>query len=187
LSQWRSYCGGENGYAIGIKVIDLTQVAYCTVAKVLYSEDRHVYYAKLIAEAMIRFYEEGLGSHRWPNWDEVFMSAWDDVLSYVAPFIKDPGFESEQEVRIIRRLAQEDEQDLRVLQRKTMMSRHLPLSFPNAGTSDKGKLLPIHQVMVGPSRHKAITQASVETLLRARGYPDADKMVSISQRPYQEL
>jgi hypothetical protein len=188
LSQWRSYCGGENGYAIGIKVNELIHVQYSTVSEVLYSEKQHKELAEAIAGETVQFYKAGLESHRWPNWDEVFLNAWDDVLSYVAPFIKDPGFESEKEVRIIRRLQDVDEPNLRVLQRKTMMSRHLPLSFPTGGLNDKDeKLLPIIELMVGPSRHKAITQASVEALLKAKGYGAAGSMVSKSGRPYQEL
>ena len=188
LGQWRSYCGGENGYAIGIKVSDLSCVEYSTVSEVLYREEQHKELAEAIADGTVRFYKAGLETHRWPNWDEVFLNAWDDVLSYLAPFIKDPGFESEKEVRIIRRLQDVDEPNLRVLQRKTMMSRHLPLSFPSGGLNDKDeKLLPINEVMVGPSRHKAITQASVEALLKAKGYGAASNMVSKSGRPYQEL
>jgi hypothetical protein len=102
------------------------------------------------------------------------------VLSYVAPAIKNPGFEGEKEVRLIRQLQDSDHENICVLQRKTMMSRHLPISFP-AG----GKLLPIASIMVGPSRHKAITQLSVEALLRAKQYPP--DLVCRSIRPYQEM
>jgi Protein of unknown function (DUF2971) len=183
LSQWRSYGGGENGYAVGFRVKDLFGVPNSFVTRVNYDAAKHTELAKDAAEATVRFYKEGIADGG-ENWDDVFIGAWDAALTQVAPVLKDPGFELEREIRLIHHLQQSDICDLRVLQRKTMMSRHFPVRFPNGGHSRHPRL-PIHRVMVGPSRHKAISRVSVDTLLRTHGYFNVE--VSLSGRPYQEM
>jgi hypothetical protein len=183
LSQWRSYGGGENGYAIGIRVRDLFGASNSLVVRVDYNRDKHLKLAVQAAEATVRFYKEGLEA-AIPNWDEVFLAVWDVSLTQLAPALKDPGFELEREVRVIHQLNQLELPDLRVLQRKTMMSRHLPMRFP-AGAPVHRPRIPIHRIMVGPSRHKAISAVSVDTLLRTHGY--AGGVVFSSARPFQEM
>jgi hypothetical protein len=183
LSQWRSYGGGENGYAIGVKVRDLFGATNSLVVRVDYSHETHLKLATEAAEATVRFYKEGLEA-KIPNWDEVFLSVWDVSLTQLAPALKDPGFELEKEVRVIHQLQEPEFGDLRVLQRKTMMSRHLPIRFP-AGAPVHRPRIPIYRVMVGPSRHKAISGISVDTLLRTHGYPGG--IVLPSARPFQEM
>jgi hypothetical protein len=183
LSQWRSYGGGENGYAIGIKVRDLFGANNSLVVRVDYNRDKHLQLAVQAAGATVRFYKEGLEA-AIPNWDEVFLAVWDVSLTQLAPALKDPGFELEREVRVIHQLHQLELPDLRVLQRKTMMSRHLPMRFPAGGPVYRPRI-PIHRIMVGPSRHKAISAVSVDTLLRTHGY--AGGMVFSSARPFQEM
>jgi hypothetical protein len=181
VSQWRSYGGGENGYAIGIQTRDLTGIANSLVAKVNYIADTHAKLAEEAAKATVTYYEEGLRAVI-PNWDDVFMAAWDYALTQVAPVVKDPGFSMEQEVRVIHQLQNDEVDQVRVLQRKTMMSRHFPMKFRGAaGDADR---LPISKVIVGPSRHREITRVSVETLLRVHGYSNVS--VVRSERPYQE-
>jgi hypothetical protein len=183
LSQWRSYGGGENGYAIGFRAKDLFGVANSLVAHVIYDKDKHATLASQAAESTIRFYKEGL-DHKIENWNDMFLNAWDSALTQLAPLIKDPGFRLEQEVRLIHQLQIVEIADIRVLQRKTMMSRHFPIRYPAGGPSHKPRL-PIYRVIVGPSRHKEISRISVDTLLRTHGYQGG--LVSTSARPYQEM
>jgi hypothetical protein len=162
--------------AIGIRARDLAGTPFSTVVKVDYNAETHLRLAKDVAQATIHFYKEGLAAG-CADWDNVFLEAWDRMLTYVAPAIKDPGFASEKEVRLIHQLQDSDLDNICVRQRKTMMSRHLPMNF--------GKLLPLASIMIGPSRHKAITQLSVEALLRAKQYPP--NLVCRPIRPYQEM
>jgi hypothetical protein len=181
LSQWRSYGGGENGYAIGIKVRDLWQLN-SLVAQVVYDADVHAQLAKQVADATVGFYLGGLEANV-PKWNEVFLNSWDYALTQIAPVVKDPGFELENEVRVIHQLQEVELPELRILQRKTMMSRHLPMKFRSTNTPDSS-LLPIQEVIVGPSRHKEISRISVDSLLVRHGYPT--DLVKVSKRPYQE-
>jgi len=183
LSQWRSYGGGENGYAIGIRVKDLFGAANSLVSRVIYDKERHLDLANQAAEATIRFYKEGIDAGI-QDWDNVFINAWDNALTQLSPLIKDPGFELEKEIRLIHQLQVGEIPDIRVLQRKTMMSRHFPMRFP-AGAPIHRPRIPIQRIIVGPSRHKEISRISVDTLLRTHGYQTG--MVTSSARPYQEM
>jgi hypothetical protein len=181
LSQWRSYGGGENGYAIGIFTKDLFGATNSLVARVNYDPDLHMKLADEAARATIRFYEEGL-KMGIENWENQFLLAWDSALTQLAPLAKDPGFSVEKEVRVIDQLQGYELGQLKVLQRKTMMSRHLPMKFPASGQTSR---VPISRVIIGPCRHREITRVSVDTLLRAHGYQNVS--VVSSQRPYQEM
>jgi Protein of unknown function (DUF2971) len=181
LSQWRSYGGGENGYAIGVVVKDLFGTTNSLVGQVNYDADIHSTLAREAAEATIKFYKEGL-SEGIEKWDEVFLWAWDCALTNLAPLAKDPGFSVEKEVRVIHQLQNFEMPQLVVRQRKTMMSRHLPMRFHSVGQTAR---FPISKVIVGPCRHREITRISVDTLLRTHGYSGVP--VVPSQRPYQEM
>lgn len=180
LSQWRSYGGGENGYAIGVVVKDLFGTLNSLVARVNYDPKTHLAIAKETAEATVRFYKEGLTADI-SDWDDVFLNAWDSALTQLAPLIKDPGFVAESEVRIIHQLQDSEIAQLEVQQRRTMMSRHLRMRFPSVGQTPR---FPISKIIVGPCRHREITRISVDTLLRTHGYPSG--LVASSIRPYQE-
>jgi hypothetical protein len=181
LSQWRSYGGGENGYAIGIIARDLFGTTNSLVARVNYDPDLHMKLADEAAQATIKFYEEGL-EFGIDNWDNQFLLAWDTALTQLAPLAKDPGFSVEKEVRVIHQLQGYELSQLKVLQRKTMMSRHLPMRFPASGQASR---LPLSKIIIGPCRHREITRVSVDTLLRSHGYQNVS--VISSQRPYQEM
>jgi hypothetical protein len=70
---------------------------------------------------------------------------------------------------------------MKYVQRPQMMSRHLPIEFPKISTGKA--LLPIAEVMVGPSRHKIVSRVSVSDLLRTCGY--VSRNVTESAIPYQ--
>lgn len=163
LSQWRSYGGGENGYAIAIRPKNL-QASDSLVVKVKYDPKTHSEMAENVANDTIKFYKEGLEAGI-PDWDDVFLQVWDLSLSKVAPVIKDPGFIQEKEVRVVRLEFPADLPNMQFMQRKTLMSRHLPMSFPAGGRNNTSgvPMLPIERIMVGPSRHKAVSGNSVRS------------------------
>ena len=184
LGQWRSYGGGENGYAIAIKPINL-HAPNSVAVKVNYDDQKHSSLAEDVARDTVKFYMEGLTAGI-ADWDEVFLQVWDLSLAKLAAVVKDPGFTQENEVRVIRLEYPADFQDIEFLQRKSLMSRHIPMTFPAGGRNKvTGKpMLPIEHIMIGPSRHKAVSGKSVESMLRKLGYRDG--LVLRSERPYQE-
>lgn len=185
LSQWRAYCGGENGYAIAFKAKNLSCPSTALV-KVNYDGALHTKIADEVAEATARFYAEGLGEKDTAQaeaWENEFLNAWDVKISYLAPLVKDPGFSAENEYRIIREFTPADLKNTIIVQKKTMMTRHVSLCFPLGGEAWVPRL-PIEKVMVGPCRHPSITGISVDTMLRKMGYGTG--RVVHSKRPLQE-
>jgi hypothetical protein len=154
--------------------------------KVNYDHAAHKEVATDVVAATVRFYEEGLQGvpqDQIPKWDEEFIGAWESKITYLLPIIKDPGFESESEYRILHEFSPSDLRTLVILQKDTMMTRHVPLSFPLGGEAWVPRL-PIEKVMVGPCRHPDVTRISVDTLLRKMGYGGGKVVLSV--RPLQE-
>lgn len=185
LSQWRAYGGGENGYAIGFRAKDLFGIPNSYVVRVAYDRDLHLKLAKEAAKATVDFFLEGLEASEQKDpqaWAQEFLPAWDSVITQVAPLVKDAGFSSESEYRIVKSFNLDDLQHLRFLQRNNLMSRHLPLQ-PPSGKFDGGYKLPISRVIVGPCRFRQVSRISVDTLLRQKGYSTG--LVSTSKSPFQ--
>jgi len=153
LTQWRSYCGGENGYAIGFAASNLFGNPNSTLVRVNYNRTTHEKIAAEIAEATVDFFCDGLNNKRAERpekWAEEFLTFWDPSITRLAPLVKDPGFAAENEYRIVHELQKLELKDMKILQKKTMMSRHLPLSFP-AGPEAWVPRLPLKKVIVGPA------------------------------------
>jgi hypothetical protein len=197
VNLWRSYCSGENGYALGFKAGNLFALPNALV-KVNYDKNLHEQIAMTVAEATIKFYEEELEAKQQNEEQAVlaevlkdeeepgeteFITQWDVALSYLSPLVKDPGFASENEYRVIHEFVPYDLRSAIFVQKKTMMTRHIPLSFPLGGEAWVPRL-PIEKVMVGPCRHREITRISVDTLLRKMGYGGGKVFSSV--RPFQE-
>jgi hypothetical protein len=186
LSQWRSYCGGENGYAIGFVASNLFGTSNSVTVRVNYDAALHQSVASEIADKTVQFFRDGLDNKRAATaeeWEEEFLAFWDPYITRLAPMVKDPGFAAENEYRIIHELHVAELKDMKFIQKKTMMARHLPLSFPRGGEAWVPRL-PIEKVLVGPCRHREISRVSVDTLMRKMGY-GSGKVFS-SQRPFQE-
>ncbi len=186
LSQWRAYGGGENGYAIAF----LAGAFFgrgSKVARVNYDREVHLQGAKDIAKATIDFFREGLEARSIQEdkqkWQDEFIREWDRWIGQLAPMVKDPAFRGEHEYRIIHEFQNYELGKLRFRQKQSLMSLHLPLIFPPLLSATQSSLLPITEVMVGPSRHKEQSRLSVELLLRQKGYSNA--VVSLSEIPFQ--
>jgi hypothetical protein len=187
LTQWRSYGGGENGYAIGFKASSLFGVANTILAKVNYDISAHDALAKKVAEATVRFFREGQARRTNENpshWGGEFLAAWDYWITQLAPMVKDPGFSSENEFRLVHQFQYHEFARLRFVQKATLMSRHLPLVLLSNNETRLPKL-PLSQIIVGPCRHREITRISVDAALRQMGYGSG--LVLSSERPFQSV
>jgi hypothetical protein len=190
LSQWRAYSGGENGYAIAFLAAGLFGRANGIVARVNYSQDEQREVAMRVARATLEFFKEGLHARATGEIDDAskeawaieFLPFWEALIGRLAPMVKDPAFRGENEYRIIHELQNTEFSLLQFRQKQSLMSRHLPLVYPPQNHATPSHLLPIAEIMVGPSRHKEISRISVDTLLRQRGYTIP---VTISAIPFQ--
>jgi hypothetical protein len=189
LSQWRAYSevGGENGYAIGFRTSGLFAPSNRFVAKVNYDRELHISMAKDVAEATIRYFIKGLedDQNRSPDiWASEFFEAWDEHIYRLSPLIKDPGFCDEDEVRIVHELHVSEMNHVQVRQKRNLLARHVALScVPQSLVGNRDDKLPIVGIVVGPSRHPAVSRVSVGTLLLQLGYENVP--VEISTCPLQ--
>jgi hypothetical protein len=175
LSQWRAYGGGEGGISIGFdprRVLESCAAAGGRgLFPVLHKQHEHGLLVDQIFNGTVAFYRRGL--ERRPGisseqWRSAFLAAWRGMIIPFAAFMKHDAFESEHEWRIVKWYGSTDLPSLRFRQRQTLLSRHLPLSL--CSPDQKPARLPIKSVIVGPSRHKAVTLVSVGTLLQQQGY-----------------
>jgi Protein of unknown function (DUF2971) len=166
LSQWRAYGSGEGGVAIQFETRGLipigTQNKVGLVA-VCYDENRQKRLAEDITAATIQFFKAGLAARPGADqekWAESFLTHWREKVIWFAPMLKHQAFRKEVEWRMLCSLGPEDRKYLRVKQRPSLLSRHLPLRF--------GERLPITEVMVGPCRHANVSLVSVERTFKER-------------------
>ncbi len=191
LSQWRGYGGGEGGYSIGFDVASLVsaaQTAHAMLAPVCYDTDLQRRVADRVAAATMDFFHQGMT--RRPavspdDWAEAFLAAWRNHVVYLAPALKHPTFEAEKEWRLLRPLRAGDRSTMRYRQRGSLLSRYLPLVLKQAQHDSESALLPLTEVVVGPSRHAGISRVGVGDLLSTYGYPDGMVRVSLSGIPFQ--
>jgi len=186
LSQWRAYSGGENGYAIGFRASGLFGAPNSIVVRVNYDKELHRKIAEQVAEATVRFFESGLERNRAESpekWADEFLVEWGHRVANLGPLVKDEGFSGEKEYRLVHELQFREMGSVRFRQKKTLLSRYLPLSHPQAVAS-RAPLLPIAEVKIGPSRHKELSAVSVRTLLSQFGYGNLS--VTLSEIPFQE-
>jgi Protein of unknown function (DUF2971) len=187
LSQWRAYGGGENGFAIAF----LAGAFFgrgSLVVRVNYDKELHLSVAAKLAEATLQFFQEGLDARvgdaaAQAAWTNEFIQEWSGLIGQLAPMVKDPAFKDENEYRIVHLFKPDEMSKLRFRQKQSLMSIHLPLVFPPPTSATHSTLLPIMEVMVGPSRHKEVSRVSVDVLLRQRGYINIP--VSMSSIPFQ--
>ena len=64
LAQWRSYCSGENGYAIGFRAGGFFGIPNRILVKVNYDREAHERLAMKAAEATVRFFADGIEKKR---------------------------------------------------------------------------------------------------------------------------
>ena len=113
-----------------------------------------------------------------------YWDAWEEQIAVVAPLIKHEGFKAENEWRLMIRLGNRPLSSLEFLDRRTTITRHLPLMIaPNQATNRS--LPPIIEIKIGPSRHQTITKTSVEAFLKKKGY--AGIRITCSPIPFRSI
>ena len=160
------------------------------MARVNYEENQHKQVAENVTNSTMLFFKEGLNAHSAgevntatiDSWATEFLGVWERYVGHLAPMVKDPAFRGENEYRIVHELQAHEIGQLLFKQKEPLLSRHLPLIFPPPNYATQSRLLPIAEVMVGPSRHKEISRVSVDTLLRQKGY---QVPVTVSKIPFQ--
>jgi hypothetical protein len=139
---------------------------------VIYDRDKQMSGVKRLAEATLNFFLEGLTEERkkdWPTWGKEFFEAWDEWAYKLAPLAKDARWKPENEFRIVHELKHSEFAKVRFTQKKTLMSRYLPLDTPS-WFKRRSPLLPIAKILIGHGNQPAFTSISVRLLLEQMGY-----------------
>jgi hypothetical protein len=183
LSQWRAYCPGTGGYAIGfsgkslIKTLNshadrfLAQCIYEPLAQEKVIEDL-ICAVEVFAESARR---DGLAQ------DRVYRESYKLIgrlLALLAPILKDRSFAEEQEWRLLCLGTSFDETPP---QFRMGQSTLVPY-FEHTITSQNGDS-PICEVVIGPTPHPGLAQEAAQTLLSSRGLQSAK--LRTSSIPYR--
>jgi hypothetical protein len=181
LSQWRAYGDGEGGYSIGFdarKLVELGHPNQVYLWPIDYDENRQNILLDDVLKWLIELY---LGKTPWPTqseaWAEELVRFW---LIHVSPFavsFKHPTFKGEQEWRLWQNLRPDEKDKLKFRQRRSFMSRHVPIRIPK---------LPIVSVRVGPTRHPELSRIAVGDLLAKRDYALGNIKSEITRVPYRQ-
>jgi hypothetical protein len=192
LSQWRSYAGGEGGYAVGFNahwILQGVDKAFRKgIYRVNYKGEDHRQLARRLAVSTVTNYLAGRSARQHlpeSQWMQSFLTHWSASLTQLGPAIKHPAFADEAEWRFVHRLLPTDIPHLRYRQRRSMMARHLPLRLPATGHADTN-YLPITHIRVGPSPHREVSAQSIRHLLATLGYQHSVS-VETSAIPFQAL
>ena len=186
LTQWDRY-GKPNGYAIGFYARGFWREPNSTLYKVVYDRTIREKTSKEIADATLRFFQEGLNGERLEapdKWAEEFFAAWDEWVYRLAPLAKDYKWKAASEFRLVHELKVQEFGQVRFKQRETMLGRYIPLDTPS-WLKRRTPLLPIAKVMIGPGNHPSFTSVSTRLLLDQMGYENVPvEVTKVSlQRP----
>jgi hypothetical protein len=186
LSQWRAYGGGEGGFSIGLDARAVAEWCHSdggVLMPVFYDRESQERVITALAQGTVGFFINGRKARPSVDreeWTAEFLNVWRDNIVYLAPLLKDPAFQAEQEWRVVRALRPNDHCRMQFLQRRAFLSRHLPLKLSD------DSCLPIKEVIVGPCRYKRISLIGAGDLLRSRNY-DIGNRVKLSEScvPFQ--
>ncbi|QNE18882.1 DUF2971 domain-containing protein [Kribbella qitaiheensis] len=203
LSQWRGY-GGRAGYAIGIDVKNgfddplkiLTDGAEPIYSLVNNIQPRWMSVAyspfeqgRLLVHLM-RFLREFFESKPLPSGapDEIDLLHAVGVITTVLAYIKNPGFQAEQEVRAAFTF---DPARLDVVKLRTnpiglcpyvkvaVAEQSAKKSGPNSLTATEATGLPISKIIVGPGREQDFAERGVRRALEVYGYSNVQVEKSV--------
>lgn len=144
LSQWRAYGQPGNGYSIGFDAPTLDEIIRrkrgMQLAAVCYDPRQQW-------DLMNRMEIEAVKKCRATSEDpRAFGKALCDVFLDVAPIIKDPAFEEEDEWRLVLRLADAASPQVRHRVGPSMLVPYVPI-----GLKTKERPLPIQTIIIGPN------------------------------------
>jgi hypothetical protein len=161
LSQWRGYCQGDEGYAIGFVP---NEDAATTLAKNDFSLLPCVYDEAVQRAATHQLINEALEKWTGPADGQPFL----DRFLRVAPMFKDQAFAGEEEWRIASRPARfEDIPHVPGAQYRASDSMAIPYRPVSIGSGERA--VPISTILVGPKRYPDLAGRSIRGYLQSVG------------------
>jgi hypothetical protein len=171
LSQWRAYADDGNGYVIGFNARDLLKMSVRGL-KIQYVEKKQILEVKKIVKII---YDIEYAKPKEERFDSDFMNVC-QFLAYDLASYKNPAFTEEKEVRLVHLLNFESSNDsLKLVDYggtafnedsegvdvKFIMSQNAPKTYIDLDFSNRGKINPIKEVIIGPKNSTLSSAISV--------------------------
>ncbi|HZY74549.1 MAG TPA: DUF2971 domain-containing protein [Edaphobacter sp.] len=168
LSQWRAYCPQSGGYAIGISGSALAKTARAHenrfLAQCVYDRETHQEVIEELITAVEAVSVERRDAGASP--DRVYREAYKllgRLMPLVAPILKHASFEEEAEWRLIS-LGSSFEN----AKPQFRMGKSTLVPYFQHSLQLKDTVLPIEEVVIGPTPHPDLAREATDNLLRSR-------------------
>ena len=184
LSQWRGYCPKGGGFSIGFELKTIWDGSIrkdYQISKCIYKREQQEELIEKIFDEAIR---EMKGSDPEDPDDTIFQNAVRKCIinfNDLAPILKHPAFEEEQEWRIISPRYKSTDPNIEYRPGNSLL-----VPFIKIPLSDKHKSLPISEIYVGPTQHQELSKNSVKGFL-AKYDLNNSCHVKLSTIPYREI
>ena len=189
LSQWRAYGNNGSGYSIGInpKHIGQYQNKKTLLRKVLYDPGEQRRLIKLVIDEVLELWRSLSPTYATNEMTtdalmKILASFLENHLSEFTFYFKHEAFKEEREWRAIEFLDSED--DIDSIRLRTSGSLLIPYAESNlCSFDDDFPILPIEEVIYGPTLLDDLTEASVHTLLQKNNLSHVEVRRSLA--PYR--
>lgn len=185
LSQWRGYTPNGNGFSLGFSVDKLKTVlgkrGEFSLVKCVYEQSEQ---EKLVNDGIDLAIQEWkkrnepthrVGPIKIGVYAPLSLGA---LCSYLAPVFKSPTFSEEEEWRLV--LTQTDSSTLEFRAGQSMITPYIEVKL--LPQSKKLKLMPLSEVIIGPTPHPELARDAVTTLLESQGL---EAQVKLSDIPFR--
>ena len=174
LSQWRAYGAQGGGYAVGFSACEMAIEGVVNLRKVIYSPERQrELVQKVIAGVLDAFAHVSAGKTREQlDGDHTFPSFAQILASHLREFLvtfKHDTFSDEKEWRIVLPFSRDDH--IHFLRFRNSRGQAVPYMqlHPRTPTPDL-PILPIVEVVHGPTLHPELAKKSLHLLLQSTDY-----------------
>lgn len=167
ISQWREYSKDTTSYAIGLDLRDHGMESLSprpVLIKVEYSQISQRTTIHQLLEACNSFMKHGAPSDITGQEMDVIKTALAKMALRCIIHFKHPAFEPESEWRLVLGGIREELGPLEFRATKMGVSPYMEVAV------DRGGLLPIRSVMIGPSAFREVAHSTTETFLKSCGY-----------------
>ncbi len=186
LNQWRGYGSTDGTFSIGINISKLELQQWDGLYNIVYDEDKQRQHLDYLLSSLIALIEKY--NTLLPKKDTLKIIAYFNYnISKALIFFKNEIFKIEQESRLYQFFFHDVSEKYKKLDFRESSSSILPyLKVPLYDTSDKdsdNSRIPIDSITYALSKDSALTEKSIELLLKKHGYDLKDIEIKESKVP----
>jgi hypothetical protein len=179
LSQWRGYCPDGSGFSIGFDFKSslgyLVEEQDFILVKCEYDKIKQIKMIDEFLERVLGYFHES--EINVGEIDYVLnLKVWDDFLA-LAPILKHPKFEQEEEWRLVSRPKSVILNNMKFRTGKSMLVPYMEIKLTESqdNSKDKGSLSCIPEICFGPTLHPHLSRIVLQNMLdKEQIYPEID-------------